>query len=295
VHIISASRRTDIPAFYSDWFMERIRAETVSWVQPFNGRIVTVSLASADVAAIVFWTRNFGPMTRHLQELSDRGHRTLVHYTITLLPRAFETHVPEVSTAVERFREVAGRLGAERVLWRYDPIMISAETGVDFHLRAFESLAASLQGATRQCTLSFVQVYGKVRRNFTKRGLPLPEPGQDLRRRLAIRLGEIGAARGIEVKSCCGDELLGGPVGKARCVDRDQILRLWPELEVGARASPTREECGCCHSWDVGAYDTCLHGCVYCYATRDRAAAQGRHAKHDPRGATLIPVELPGR
>jgi hypothetical protein len=295
VHLISASRRTDIPAFYSDWFMERIRAETVSWIQPFNGRIVTVSLAPADVAAIVFWTRNFGPMVRHLQELADRGHRSLVHYTITLLPRTFETHVPAASTAIARFRELAGRIGAERVLWRYDPILISAETGVDFHRRAFESLAASLEGATRQCTLSFAQVYGKVRRNFTQRGLPLPDPDLELRRRLAARLGEIGAARGIEVKSCCGDDLLGGSMGKARCVDRDQVLRLWPELEVGARPTPTREECGCFHSWDVGAYDTCLHGCIYCYATRSRAAAQERHAKHDPACETLIPVGLPER
>ena len=160
-------------------------------------------------------------------------------------------------------------------------------------MRRFESLAAALEGATRQCSISFAQIYGKVRRNFAKRGLPLPEPDPKLRRDLAARLGDSGAARGITVKACCNDDLLGPCVEKARCVDRDQILRLWPDRDFGARPAPTREECGCTRSYDLGAYDTCLHGCIYCYATRDRETAVARHRTHHP-GSEML-VREPGR
>ena len=293
MHLISASRRTDIPAFYADWFLERTRAGRASWINPFSGQMATASLDPRDVAAIVFWTRNFAPMMRHLQELERRGYRTLVHFTLTNLPRIYETHVPAASAAVSQFRKLSDRIGPDRVLWRYDPILISPETGPDFHLRAFESIASALEGATRQCSISFVQVYGKVRRNFAKRGLPPPAPGLDLRRDLAARLGAIGASRGISVKACCSDDLLGPGVEKARCVSRDQVAGLWPGLDFTAAPAPTRKECGCSRSHDVGAYDTCLHGCIYCYATRDRERARVLHGVHDPRSETLIPAPEP--
>ena len=295
MHLISASRRTDLPAFYSDWFMGRIRSGSASWVNPFNGAVSTVSLAAQDVAAIVFWTRNFSPMLRHLDELEALGHRYLVHFTLTGLPRIYETHVPSVRSAVKQMRALAERIGPQRVLWRYDPILISRDSDFDFHRSRFEALAGDLQGATRQCSVSFVQIYGKVRRNFTKRGIPLPDPGEMERRELTAELAEIGARHGIAVKACCSDELLGNGVEKARCVDREQVLGVWPDLTFEAAAAPTREECGCSRSFDIGAYDTCLHGCIYCYATRDRETAQARHQRHQPGCATLLPVADPSR
>jgi hypothetical protein len=289
MHLISASRRTDIPAFYSPWFLERIRAERVSWTNPYSGKLSTVSLAPAEVAAILFWTRNFAPMFRHLPELEERGHRYLVHFTLTHLPRRYESHVPPPKAAVAQFRRISQRIGPDRILWRYDPILISPGTGPEYHLREFESLAAALEGATRQCSISFVQIYGKVRRNFARQGLPLPAVDPELRRELASRLGEIGAEKGIAVKACCSDDLVGPGVGKARCVDGEQILRLWPGLDVGAGPAPTRDECGCFRSFDVGAYDSCPHGCLYCYANRDRETAAARRRQHDPHRESLFP------
>lgn len=290
MHLISASRRTDLPAFYADWFVERTRAGSVSYVNPFNARVHTVSLAPDEVAAIVFWTRNFAPMMRHLTELESRGYRYLVQFTITGLPRIYETHVPPVKAAVAQLRRLADRCGPGRVLWRYDPILLSPDTGPDFHLRHFESLARALEGATRQCTISFVEVYGKVRKNFERRCLPTPGAPLEERRKLASGLGVIAAGRGIRVAACCNDELMGPEVGKARCVDLEQIRGLWPELDFSAPRAPTREECGCFRSYDVGAYDTCLHGCIYCYATRDRGIARDRHARHTRLSPTLVPV-----
>jgi len=295
MHLISASRRTDLPAFYADWFMQRVRSGSASWVNPFNGAVSSVSLAAPDVAAIVFWTRNFSPMLRHLDELESTGYRSLIHFTLTALPRTYETHVPSARAAVKQMRILSERIGSRRVLWRYDPILISRETDADFHLRNFELLSRDLEGATRQCSVSFVQIYGKVRRNFTRRGLPLPEPGDQERRTLASRLAEIGARHGIAVQACCNDALLGDGVGKARCVDREQVLGIWPELSFEAASAPTREECGCSRSFDIGAYDTCLHGCIYCYATRDRETARARHDRHQAACATLLPVTQPSR
>jgi hypothetical protein len=290
MHLISASRRTDIPAFYSSWFLERIRAGRVSWASPYGGRISEISLSPEDVAAIVFWTRNFSPMLPHLPELEERGHRYLVHFTLTDLPRRYESHVPGRKAAVAQLRRISHRIGPDRLLWRYDPILIGPDTGPEFHLRAFERLAAELEGATRQCSISFVQIYGKVRRNFARIGLPLPVAEPALRRSLASRLGEIGASRGIGVKACCSDDLLGPFVGKARCIDREAILALWPGLDLRAGSAPTREQCGCFRSFDVGAYDSCPHGCLYCYANRDRETAAEKRREHDPRGETLLPA-----
>jgi len=295
MHLISASRRTDLPAFYSDWFMERVRSGSASWVNPFNGTVSSVSLAAQDVAAVVFWTRNFSPMLRHLDELESRGFRYLIHFTLTGLPRIYETHVPSVRSAVKQMRALAQRIGPHRVLWRYDPILISRDSDADFHRSNFRLLSRDLEGATHQCSVSFVEIYGKVRRNFTRRNLPLPNPDDSQRRQLASELAEIGARHQIIVKACCSDELLSDGVEKARCVDREQVLGIWPDLQFEAASAPTREQCGCSRSFDIGAYDTCLHGCIYCYATRDRGIAQSRHQRHQSGCATLLPVAEPTR
>jgi DNA repair photolyase len=258
-------------------------------MNPYRGGISTISLLPEEVAAIVFWTRNFSPMMRHLDELEARGHRWLVHFTLTGLPRKFETHVPAVKAAVRQMHLLAARVGAERVLWRYDPILIARECDLDFHRRSFARLAGALEGATRQCTVSFVEIYGKVRRSFENRGLPLPEVKPENRRRLVGDLAGIAFSHGITLKACCSDELLGGGVEKARCVDRRQVLGIWPGLKLEAPPAPSRDECGCTRSYDIGAYDSCLHGCVYCYATRDREVARARHASHVPSGDCLVP------
>ena len=291
MHLVSASRRTDIPAFYSDWLMERLRQGSASWSNPYSGALTTVSLRPSDTAAIVFWTRNFAPMLRHLPELATRGHRFLVYFTLTALPRRYETHVPSPHAAIRQMHALAAQVGPDRVCWRYDPILVTEACDRRFHLENFTRLAASLEGATRRCTVSFAQIYGKLRRGFALRQVPLPavEPGE--RRELAGELAEIAAARGITLAACCNDDLVGGRVQKARCIDREAIQAIWPDLRIEAAASPTREQCGCSRSQDIGAYDSCPHGCLYCYATKDRETARGRRLRHDPKGSVLIPPE----
>jgi hypothetical protein len=194
---------------------------------------------------------------------------------------------------VEQLRRLADRIGPHRVHWRYDPILIGPETGEDFHRRNFSALLERLAGHTRRCTISFVQVYGKVRRNVLRRELPLPEPAADRRRVLAAELGAMAAARGVTVAACCSDDLLGAEVDKARCVDGAEVRRLWPELDLRTAPAPSRDQCGCSRSCDIGAYDTCVQGCLYCYATRDRETARSRRAEHRPDSPTLLPARRP--
>jgi len=290
MHLISASRRTDLPAFYADWFMDRTRHQEAAWTHPYTGKAHRISLAPSEVVAIVFWSRNFAPMMGHLPELDGRGYRYLVHYTITALSPAYESHVPSLRAAVQQFQRLADQIGPQRTIWRYDPILISREHDFDFHIENFDQLSRELEGYTNQCILSFLQVYGKVQKNLQNHRLALPDPSDEERRALARELGEMAIRRGIRVKACCSDDLLGPEVGKARCVDLEQVRHSWPELTWSASRAPTRGQCGCTRAYDIGAYDTCLHGCVYCYATRSRQVAQSRYQRHDPKADTLVPI-----
>jgi hypothetical protein len=273
MRIISASRRTDIPAFYSEWFMNRIRAGFCEIVNPFNARQITrVSLRPEDVAAIVFWTRYPAPLLRHAHELQDRGYRFYFQYTINGYPEHLEEANPSLEKALSGFHAASA---FARTIWRYDPIVVSASSPVSWHIDNFAKIASQLAGHTEECYFSLVDVYGKTQRNFTKRGIRLAEyDALDLTRRLR----DIATAHGMTLYACCEDALVADGVEKGRCVHM-------PGTRF--RPAPTREQCGCMESTDIGAYDTCRFGCVYCYATNSRAAAERRSARHDPQAAAL--------
>lgn len=289
--IISARRRTDIPAFYSEWFINRIRAECVRWTNPFSGVPYTVSLQPNDVAAIVFWSKNYGPLLPHLDELDSHGYGIVFHYTITGLPKPFEYNVPELSELLEHARTLAERYGPDVVLWRYDPIVISNITDAEYHLTRFKEIAAALEGITKRCYFSFAIFYGKVLKNTAVlrsesgiecRQIPLGEQLQ-----ISTALADIAANHGIEMYSCCSDHLLGGKVNKAHCVDPELLQKLFPDKIGPVPFRPTREECGCYKSTDIGAYNTCPHGCVYCYANARKEIAIQSFNRHDPLRDTL--------
>ena len=294
MQIISASRRTDIPAFYADWFMGRIREGTVSWTNPFGGRRCQASIRPEDVAAIVFWSKNYGPLVPHLDELDRRRYRAIFHFTITGLPKAFEPTVPDASETIATARLLAARYGPDAVLWRYDPVLISSLTGPDYHLKRFQELASALAGSTRRCYFSFPTFYAKVTRNTdrlqSETGIVCQNPPLEQRLELAFGLAAIAADYGIVLYSCCGDGLVQGPIKKARCVDAELLARLCPDHIPSARLSGTRRECGCYESRDIGAYDTCPHGCVYCYANSHKDTAERRWKEHNPAAESLTPM-----
>jgi hypothetical protein len=288
VNVISASRRTDIPAFYMPWFMNRLRAGLVSYPNPFSGELCTVSLQPQDVHSIVFWSKFYGPFLPHLDELESRGYRFYCHYTITGAPRALERHVPAWERAVEVAGRLAARTSPRRVLWRFDPIVFTDELGADFYLARFRDLAAALAGATERCYFSFATFYGKVARQMKQAGLRYRDPAPEEKQALVAALADIAGEHGITLYACCQDALATGRVRKAHCVDGDLLAALFPDRPLVDEARPTREQCGCFASRDIGVYDTCPFGCVYCYANKSHTAAQARYRAHEPTAELLV-------
>jgi hypothetical protein len=299
LRIISASRRTDIPAFYTPWLLKRIQAGFCHWINPYGGQVYRISLRPEDCLAIAFWTRNPVPLMPHLDTLRRQGYHFYFHYTINGYPRTIESHNPPVHAAIVTFQRLADRLNPDLVHWRYDPIVLSDATSVDYHLTQFATLARQLAGHTRRCYFSFVDFYGKTERNLRRvereHGLLFDRPELSRQRQLAGQLRDIAAAHDITLYACCNDDLVGAGIERSHCIDLDTVKRMRPELALHLRAAPTRQDCGCVECDDIGAYDTCAFGCAYCYATNSRAAAQRRREDHDPDDTVLWrPMALRG-
>ncbi len=308
--IISVSRRTDVPAFYGDWFMRRIEEGFAGVVNPFGGRRYLVSLRPEDVVCLVFWSKNFTPFVENLKILDGLGYKFYFNYTVTALPAVFESNLDRQS-AIETLKLLGRMYSPLHINWRFDPIFLSSLCDRAFFVRAFEQLASDFEGCVERCYFSFVTEYGKVRRNFKElesttgvkvarcsRGGPTwppracPEPVEGAGTRacpydLADELAAIAARHGMRMFSCCGDYLLNGRIEKAHCIDGAVIEQLFFPDGLVYREKPTRPECGCTESTDIGAYDTCPHGCVYCYANANKAVAADAHRTHDKTSAFL--------
>ncbi len=291
MQIISASRRTDIPAFYTHWFLQRIKEGYVDCVNPYNGKPYRVSLHPEDVACIVFWSKDYRPLLPYLPALDKKGYRFYCHFTITGLPRLFEGRVPHPENAVKTFQRLAEQWGLQRILWRYDPILLSSLTPPEYHLQQFERLCASLAGYTKRCYFSFVHPYGKVRRNLARLEAHHPVELLSLslkeKQELALKLAEIGGRYGISLYACCQDFLVQGPIQKAECVSANLIRKLWPCSLGEVPQKPSREQCNCSASKDIGTYDTCPHGCYYCYANATPEIAFRRWREHQTLSSRL--------
>lgn len=290
MHVVSASYRTDIPAFYGDWFMERVREGYVRYHNPYGPQVVTVSLQPNDVHAVVFWSKNYGPFLKHLDELDASGLDFYFHYTITGLPHVLEERVPSPVQTIATFRTLAERYTPGRVQWRYDPIVFSEHTNAAWHIRMFQDLAQRLEGLTERCYFSFLDLYAKVDRNI--KHLPpdaMPvDPADDIKLELALQLAESAEQHGITLYTCTEDFAAVGPIKRGSCVDKDILDRLFPHKQRTMKVSSNRGKCGCYDSRDIGAYDTCPQGCLYCYAVLNRPLALKRYHEHDADHDTLV-------
>ncbi len=239
----------------------------------------------------VLWSKNYAPLLPHLDELDARGYRMLFHFTINGLPRAFEPRVPDTQEMAKCAHTLSERCGSDAVLWRYDPVLISNITDRQYHLSRFRELCGIMEGAVRRCYFSFAVFHNKVQRNASalreETGIVLHDVPITDRIEIANALADIAFEHGIEMLSCCGDYLVGGKIGKAHCTDAELLFRLYPDRTCRLVEAPTREGCGCCECTDIGAYDTCAHGCVYCYANSRARIAARNYERHDPRSDIL--------
>lgn len=291
--IICASRRTDIPAFFPTWFMNRIEAGYCTVVNPFNSKQVSyVSLLPGDVDVIVFWTKNAAPILKSLQKLDSRGYRYYFQYTVNDYPVSFEPNLPVLPQRIDDFKQLSTKLGYEKVIWRYDPIIVSNQTPYEYHLSKFAKIAEEIQGFTKRAVISIVDEYRKATYNFRKlqkQGIyldtnyALPGFGEMIK-----KMAAIARNNGMEIFSCAERiDLSGFDVLPNKCVDDNYIKKVF-NLDIAKRKDKyQRPECGCVESKDIGFYDTCLHGCCYCYAG-SYSSGSNNHKKHKPESPSLL-------
>ncbi len=291
--IISASRRTDIPAFYTPWFMNRIKERFLLTRNPFNAnQIRRVPLNPHDVHAIVFWTRNPSKLMRHLHELDALTYNYYFQYTITGYPKSIEGAVPNPSTAIETFIKLSDAIGKDKVVWRYDPILISNLVDIDEHKRLFLKIASLLAGKTNRVVISFADFYKKTQRNLNSvDGLIYSDITKNMESLLDLSkyMADIATENGMEIQSCAehvDTTSVGIPHGK--CIDDGLIKDVFGLSLSGKKDKGQREECGCIKSVDIGIYNTCLHQCSYCYATFNKKSVINSKKKHDATSPFLI-------
>ncbi len=293
--IVSASRRTDIPAFYSEWFMNRVRAGFCLVPNPFNpAQVSRVSLRPDEVEAVVFWSKDPLPMLGHLADLERDGFRFYFQFTLNDYPGELEPNLPPLRARLRTFKLLGDMIGPERVVWRYDPIIISSRTDRAYHISRFRELSRELSRFTRRVMVSMVTFYAKTRRNLGRLvpdGYSFdPSAGEGRGTEGLLRsIAEAAGERGIEVRSCASArDYTGLGIPPGRCIDGELIERLWGVRRAWKKDPGQRETCGCAVSRDIGMTDSCLHGCPYCYATRSHRLARERHGTHDPSSTALL-------
>lgn len=293
--IISVSRRTDIPAFYSEWFINRIREKYCCVVNPFNTKQVSyVSLDKRDVDVLVFWTKNPMPLMRYLDELDSLGYKYFFQYTLTGYSKLWELYIPDVEKSINTFKRLSERVGSDKIIWRYDPIILSNITDYKYHYANFVKLADRLKDSTHRVVISILDDYRGARgriNELKKIGVSLVENAVDNMEfvNLIKGISEYAKSKGLEIYSCAEPiklEKYGVLPGK--CIDDKYIKKVF-NLDVSSlKDKNQRKECGCVQSKDIGVYDSCLHGCKYCYANRRDSLVRNNYETHNPKSPSLL-------
>jgi DNA repair photolyase len=280
--IISASRRTDIPAYYSDWFFNRIKEGFVLVRNPMNiHQISRIKLTPDIVDGIVFWTKNPILMIDRLDELKD--YKYYFQFTITPYAKDVEPNLPLKNDAImSAFKKLSDIIGADRIIWRYDPILINERYSADYHIHAFEVIAKELYDYTRKVTISFIdENYRGVKSNLKELAL-LAFPSE-VQIELASKLANIACNYKLKIDTCAEQiDLQQFGIEHARCIDDCLFAKLLGcHLKID-KDKTQRLECGCVTSIDIGMYNTCKNGCKYCYANYSRNTVDQNFAKHNP-------------
>ena len=285
--IISASRRTDIPTYYSDWFIKRIKEGFVLVRNPLNAhQISKISLSPDVVDGIVFWTKNPTPMLDKLDILSD--YMFYFQFTLNAYDTDIEVNIPNKQRhIIPAFRHLSDSLGKNRVIWRYDPIFLNDKYTIEYHIRYFEELVKRLYRYTEKCTISFLDMYSKMKK--TVMHCPMRMPSAEEQSAIAEKLAEIAHAYGLLIDTCAeGIDLERFGIQHAKCVD-DQLFERLLGCPLNVKKDKSqRMECGCVESIDIGVYNTCRNLCRYCYANYSDKAVTNNCEKHDVNSPLLI-------
>lgn len=288
--IISASRRTDIPAFYSEWFERRVQEGFLYVRNPMNAyQVSEVSLAPDVVDCIVFWTKNPIPLMGRLDSFAAFPY--YFQFTLTGYGRDVEPNVPDKKgSLIPAFKQLSEQIGPERVIWRYDPIAFTPKYTAEYHLHAIGEIARMLEGGTEKCVISFVDGYAYNRRALAEMGSEDVRGDQLLE--FCKRLAETVHGHNMAVATCAEKvDLDAAGIEHNACVDARLIERITGKALRVSKDKSQRQECGCFASIDVGSYNTCGAGCRYCYARRSEKATEKNLRMYDP-GSPLLCDEL---
>ncbi|MEI6308487.1 MAG: DUF1848 domain-containing protein [bacterium] len=281
--IISASRRTDIPAFYTPWLLNRIRAGYCVYQNPlYPTKFHRVSLRKEDVLGFVFWTRHPAPLVPYLSEFDQAGFVYYFQYTIVGYPRTIDPRSPSLDQAIRTFLALSAYVGSERIIWRYDPILLSRETPVEWHQGNFLRIADAIGRATLRLVVSVIDPYRKTQRRMGSVAMEETYSLVAYEDLLCWIAGEA-AGRGLVVQSCAEPSLHLPGISPGLCVDAALLNLLSGRLESPELPRhELREGCLCHLSVDIGANDSCGFGCRYCYATSNHAQARETLRRHHP-------------
>lgn len=286
--IISASRRTDIPAFYSDWFINRLTEGYVLSRNPMNySQVSKINLAPDLTDCIVFWTKDPKNLLDKLTKIDDMGYRYYFQFTLTPYGMDIEKNLRDKKEIVETFQQLSIRLGKNRVLWRYDPIILNNQLTSSYHIEQFEHFCEQLSGYSRICTISFVDMYAKLEKNVKNkliRNITDEEMFQ-----IAEAFSGIGRKYDFEIRACCEAlDLTRFGIKNSSCIDQETIEAVCGYGIDSGRDGNQRTGCGCMQSIDIGAYNTCRHNCIYCYANYNEKSVQSNCLNHHEKGEFLI-------
>ena len=287
--IISASRATDVPAFYADWFFRRLDKGYVRWRNPFSGQDSYVSFGNTRF--IVFWSKNPAPLLPYLPRLKERGIGCYIQFTLNdYEAERLEPNVPALAQRIDTFRRLVDALGIGAVVWRFDPLILTDKINIDTLLDKIAHIANVLAGYTEKLVFSFADIesYKKVSRNLRQSGINYREWDEESMRDFASRLSALNRNNWNFRLATCAERIDLSEYGieHNRCIDPELVSRLAPDdailqnfLYNAKTDTGQRRACGCILSKDIGAYNTCPHGCLYCYANTSSASAFANHKK----------------
>ena len=280
--IISASRRTDIPSFYSDWFFNRIREGFVLVRNPMNiHQISRIKITPEVIDGIVFWTKNPLPMLNRLNEL--KNYTYYFQFTITPYDKDIEPNLlSNNSEILATFKRLSEMIGVDRVIWRFDPIMLNEKYTMEYHTQSFRNIAKELHNYTRKVTISFIdEDYRGVKRNTKE--LALQRLSIEAQTELGATLACIAHDYELSIDTCAEKiDLQQFGIGHARCIDEKLFGKLLNcNLNID-KDKNQRLECACITSIDIGMYNTCRNGCRYCYANYSQKSVERNCAEHNP-------------
>lgn len=285
--ILSVSRRTDIPAFYAEWFMERLRQKYVLVRNPFNAHNISrIPLSPENVDTIVFWTKNSKPIHKYLDEIDNLGYKYYFQYTITSFKKDMEENLPDKKDIIKSFQTLSEKIGSEKVILRYDPVIITSSYSIDYHIKAFEKLCSHLKGYTHKVIISFIDYYNNTYKNIKSHNVyNISDNDMYI---IAENFSSIAKDNGLIIESCAEQiDLERFGINHGKCID-DELIEKITGYKISAGKDNQRNACGCIKCIDIGEYNTCMHKCLYCYANINKDTAFKNYKLHDKNSPLLI-------